>query len=178
MTITIRDCEAADLPATVAIFNELIPTTTIAWTDVLITVEDRHLWWERHRARNFPVLVAIDAATEVVGMASYSDFRNTPSFEGYRFSVEHSVHVRGDQRGNGIGRMLLDALLVRAREAGLHVMIGAIDADNTDSLRFHERMGFTEVDADARGRMETRPVARPRPRPADGLVTPAGVTSG
>ncbi len=146
MTITIRDCESADLPATVAIFNELIPTTTIAWTDVLITVEGRHQWWERHRARSFPVLVAIDAATtEVVGMASYSDFRNTAGFEGYRFSVEHSVHVRGDQRGNGIGRSLLDGLIDRARQAGVHVMVGAVDADNVDSLRFHERMGFTEV---------------------------------
>lgn len=129
-----------------AIFNELIPTTTIAWTDVLITVDDRRAWWERHRARGFPVLVAVDdAADDVVGMASYGDFRNTPDFEGYRFSVEHSVHVRGDQRGIGIGRMLLNALLERAREAGLHVMVGAIDADNVDSLRFHERMGFTEV---------------------------------
>ncbi len=146
MTITIRDCEAADLPATVAIFNELIPTTTIAWTDVLITVEDRRPWWERHRARSFPVLVAVDDTThEIVGMASYGDFRNPLSFEGYRFSVEHSVHVRGDQRGNGIGRMLLDALIDRARDAQVHVMIGAIDADNIDSLRFHERMGFTEV---------------------------------
>lgn len=146
MTIVIRDCDAADLGATVAIFNEFIPTTTIAWTDVRITVDDRAQWWERQRARGYPVLVAIDETTdEVVGMASYGDFRNTPSFEGYRFSVEHSVHVRGDQRGHGIGRVLLDALLGRAREAGLHVMIGAIDADNAASLRFHERMGFTEV---------------------------------
>ena len=146
MTITIRDCEATDLAATVAIFNELIPTSTIAWTDVLITVDDRRLWWERHQTRGFPVLVAVDESTgAVVGMASYGDFRNTPNFEGYRFSVEHSVHVRGDQRGNGIGRMLLEALIERAREAGLHVMVGAIDADNVDSLQFHERMGFTEV---------------------------------
>jgi len=40
---------------------------------------------------------------------------------------------------------LLDALIDRARIADVHVMIAAIDADNTGSIAFHERLGFVTV---------------------------------
>lgn len=144
MRVTVRNCELADGPASLAIFNELIPTTTVAWCDEPFTMEMRGVWFERQQERGYPVLVA-EAAGEIVGVASYGDFRNTPQFEGYRFTVEHSIHVRGDQRGNGVGRVLLDALIDRARAANVHVMVGGIDGDNQDSIRFHERMGFVEV---------------------------------
>lgn len=147
--ITIRPCTDADVLATAELFNQLIPTATVAWTDVLMTPEESAASLLEHRELGFPVLVAVesDAAGHeaVVGMASYGYFRNTPRFEGYRFSVEHSIHVRDDRRGAGIGRRLLEALIGEARAAGLHVMVGAIDAENQDSLRFHERMGFVEV---------------------------------
>ncbi len=142
--IVVRDCTEADLPASLAIFNELIPTTTVAWRDDPFTLEWRTEWFARQQERGFPVLVAVDGA-EVTGVASYGDFRNTPHLEGYRFTVEHSIHVAGDRRGDGIGRLLMDALVDRARGAGLHVMVGAIDGGNVDSIRFHERMGFVEV---------------------------------
>ncbi|MEP6624504.1 MAG: N-acetyltransferase family protein [Acidimicrobiia bacterium] len=147
--IAVRDCTEADLPASLAIFNELIPATTVAWRDDPFTMEWRAEWFARQQERGFPVLVAVDddpaATNAVIGVASYGDFRNTPHFEGYRFTVEHSIHVAGDRRGDGTGRLLMEALVERARGAGLHVMVGAIDAENVDSIRFHERMGFVEV---------------------------------
>jgi phosphinothricin acetyltransferase len=39
----------------------------------------------------------------------------------------------------------MSALAARAHAAGKHVMVGAIDAENVASLRFHERLGFREV---------------------------------
>jgi len=64
---------------------------------------------------------------------------------GYRFTVEHSVHVRQDRWGRGIGRMLVEALVDRARLEEKHVMVAGIDASNVRSIRFHERLGFFEV---------------------------------
>jgi L-amino acid N-acyltransferase YncA len=45
----------------------------------------------------------------------------------------------------GAGSGLVLALIPRAEALGKHVMIGGIDAENTASLRFHERLGFERV---------------------------------
>ena len=67
------------------------------------------------------------------------------SWPGYRYTVEHSVHVQAAARGAGVGRRLLEALFPRALALRKHVMIGGIDADNRASIRFHERLGFVPV---------------------------------
>lgn len=140
----IRDAVEADLPATLAIYNELIPTTTIAWTEQPQTIEERRAWFADQRRRGFPVLVAVDAGT-VVGTAAYGDFRDSVHWPGYRFTAELSIHVRGDRRRDGIGRALMQELVARARADGIHVLVAGIDAENTDSIVFHERLGFVEV---------------------------------
>ena len=47
-------------------------------------------------------------------------------------------------RGRGIGRTIMHPLIERARQAGMHVLIGAVEADNTASLRLHAGLGFIE----------------------------------
>jgi phosphinothricin acetyltransferase len=142
--VEVRDATAADLPATLAIYNELIGSTTGAWSEQPQTLAERGEWFGRQRARGFPTLVAV-AGDEVVGMTSYGDFRDTDHWPGYRFTAEHSIHVRGDRRRHGIGRLLMDELIARARRNGMHVLVGAVDAANTESIRFHEMLGFVEV---------------------------------
>jgi phosphinothricin acetyltransferase len=88
------------------------------------------------------VLVAV-AGSEVLGFASFGEWRG--AWPGYRYTVEHSVHVRGDVRGRGVGRALLEALFPAALALGKHVMIGGIDAANDASIRFHARLGFERV---------------------------------
>ncbi len=144
MTVEIRDAQQADLAPTLAIYNALIDTTTTAWTDRQQTLAERAAWFEDQQRRNFPILVADDAG-EIVGTASYGDFRDSRHWPGYRFTAEHSVHVRSDRRRAGIGRMLMDSLIDRARSNGIHVLVAGIDADNADSIRFHEQLGFTVV---------------------------------
>ena len=78
----------------------------------------------------------------VAAFGSFSDFRAWP---GYRFTVEHTLHVRADARGRGIGTRMLRALIERASALGKHVMIAGVDADNTASIRLHERLGFTRA---------------------------------
>ena len=84
--------------------------------------------------------MALNAGGEVVGYASFGDWR---PFEGFRHTVEHSVYIRADQRGNGLGPKLMQALIVRARGCGKHVMVAAIESGNAASIRLHERLGFT-----------------------------------
>jgi L-amino acid N-acyltransferase len=140
----IREAGDGDVEAITALTNALIPTTTYEWRDEPFTVEDRRAWLAAKAAAGMPVLVADDGG-DVVGWAGYGDFRDTCRWPGYRFTVEHSVHVREDQWGRGVGRRLMEALLDRARADGKRVMIAAIDASNVDSVRFHERLAFVVV---------------------------------
>jgi phosphinothricin acetyltransferase len=133
----IRPATEADLVAITAIFNDVIATSTAIYADDPLTLEDRTAWFAQRRAAGYPVLVADDGA--VAGVASFGDFRAWP---GFRHTVEHSVHIRADARGCGLGSALVGALFEPARTLGKHVMIAGIDAANAGSIRMHERLGF------------------------------------
>jgi phosphinothricin acetyltransferase len=139
----VRDAVEADVPALTHLYNAWIPSRSITWTDVLTTDDERSQWLRNHAEQGLPVLVADDDG-DVAGFASYDHFRGA-GMPGYSLTVEHSVHVRRDRWGRGAGRALIEALIERARAAGVHVMVGAIDGDNQESLRFHARLGFVEV---------------------------------
>ena len=140
--MTIRDAEIGDLPQILAIYNEVIATSTAVYSSEPSTLAERSEWFEQRRRRGFPVLAATEG-DRVLGFSSFGEFRG--AFSGYRHSVEHSVHVRAEARGGGIGRQLVAALFPLAAAQGKHVMIGAVDAANEGSLRFHERLGFEQV---------------------------------
>jgi len=134
----ISDATEADLAGLLAIYNDVIATSTAIYSDVPVTLEERRQWWRSRTAQGYPVLAARDAHG-VAGFATFGDFRAWP---GYRFTVEHSVHVRANGRGQGVGTLLVQALLPRAAALGKHVMMAGVDADNAASIRFHERLGF------------------------------------
>ena len=140
----VRPARREDLPAIAAIQNALLDSTAVEWTDEPHTVAERTAWLAAQEATGNPALVAIDRG-EVVGWASYGDFRDSTKRPGYRFTVEHSVHVRDTHWGTGTGRRLMEALIAHARAAGKHVMVAAIDGENAGSIRFHERLGFERV---------------------------------
>jgi phosphinothricin acetyltransferase len=131
----------SQLPEILAIYNEVIRNTTAVYSDTEVTLEDREKWFDGKSAAGFPVLAAADASG-VVGFATFGEFRAWPC---YRHSVEHSVHVRADRRGRGIGRALVLALLEAAANMHKHVMIAGIDAQNVTSISLHESLGFKVV---------------------------------
>jgi L-amino acid N-acyltransferase len=135
----LHDASATDLPGLLAIYNDVIATSTAVFSGAPVTLDERQRWWRARTAQGYPVLVARSAG-EVLGFSSFGDFRSSP---GYRFTVEHTVHVRADGRGRGIGSALLRALMPRAAQLGKHVMVAGVDAANAASIRFHERLGFT-----------------------------------
>lgn len=141
MPVVVRDAVEQDIPAVLAIYNEVIATSTAVYIDQPATLEERRAWWRARTDAGYSVLVAEDDSG-VAGFASFGDFRPRP---GYRYTVEHSVYVRADSRGRGIGQVLMTTLLNRATALGKHLMVGGVDAENAESLRFHERLGFERV---------------------------------
>ncbi|WP_137132054.1 GNAT family N-acetyltransferase [Rhizobium sp. FY34] len=136
--LLIRDATEADLPAILDIYNDAVANTTAIWNDNLVDLANRQDWFAARRARGFPVLVAEQNGV-IAGYAAYGDWR---AFEGFRHTVEHSVYVEKDHRGAGIGRLLMQALIVKAREGGVHVMIACVETGNQASIRLHQSLGF------------------------------------
>ena len=137
----LRDATEDDLPGILAIYNDVIATSTAIYTEAPSTLDERREWLRARQAQGYPVLVSSDD-TGITGYGSFGDFRAWP---GYRFTIEHSVHVRADRRTHGIGAAIVAALLRRAGALEKHVMIAGIDADNIASIRLHERLGFERV---------------------------------
>ncbi len=136
----IRDAVHADLPAIRDIYNDAVLNTLAIWNEQTVDLGNRQAWFAARQAQGYPILVAVNEAGDVLGYASFGDWR---PFEGFRHTVEHSVYIRSDQRGQGLGPLLMQALIERARGCGKHVMVAAIESGNTASIRLHERLGFT-----------------------------------
>ncbi|QXG33506.1 GNAT family N-acetyltransferase [Pseudomonas viridiflava] len=140
MQDVIRDALPDDLPGILAIYNDAVLNTTAIWNEQPVDLANRQVWYASRQSQAYPVLVAVNAADEVLGYSSFGDWR---PFEGFRHTVEHSVYVRADQRGKGLGPKLMSALIERARTCDKHMMVAAIESGNAASIALHERLGFT-----------------------------------
>ncbi len=143
--VLIRVAVEADIEAIHAIANAFISTTSGTWTEAVEPLEWRQSWFESRARDGFPILVAESEDGEVVGFASYGEFRNSVKWPGYRFTVENSVHVRESFHRQGIARLLMEALMAEAVANGKQVMVAAIDSENEGSILFHAQLGFEEV---------------------------------
>jgi L-amino acid N-acyltransferase len=137
----IRSAAPQDLPEILGIYNEVIRNSTAVYTEVELSEERGAAWFGGKRAAGFPFIVAHDDSG-ITGFGTFGEFRGPPC---YQHSVEHTVHVRHDRRGQGIGRLLVVELMSQASAMHKHVMIAGIDADNAASIKLHESLGFTNV---------------------------------
>ena len=142
MTMLLRDATLNDIPAITAIYNHAVLHSTAIWNYAVIDEQNRVDWLQQRQAQRYPVLVAVDDAGEVLGYASFGDWR---PFDGYQHTVEHSVYVREGQQGAGIGKALMLELIAWAKQLDKHVMVAAVDADNTPSIKLHQALGFQQV---------------------------------
>lgn len=142
--LSVRDATDRDVPDIVDLVNAFITTTTAEWRDTRWPLEEWGKSFAHHVAAGEPVLVA-DIDGEFAGFATYGDFRDSQKWPGYRFVVEHTVHVKEKFWHKGVGRLLIESLAKRAKAAGKRIMVAAIDGENVASIRFHERCGFVEV---------------------------------
>ncbi|MBN2741425.1 MAG: N-acetyltransferase [Rhodobacteraceae bacterium] len=137
----IRDAKPDDAVAIAEIYNDAVRNTTAIWNEIEVDAQNRRNWIAERQGSGYPVLVW-DQGGKAVGYASFGPFR---PHDGYHLSVEHSVYVHRDHRAGGKGAQMMEALIARARKSGFHVMIAAVDAANTGSVRLHERLGFAHV---------------------------------
>lgn len=138
---TVRDATRGDLPEILNIYNEVIRNSTAVYSEIEFTKARGDSWFDAKAEQGFPFIVA-QTDGGIAGFGTFGEFRAWPC---YRHTVEHSVHIRADRRGLGLGRTLVLELIARAKVMQKHVMIAGIDSDNAISIGLHRSLGFREV---------------------------------
>ncbi len=123
------------------IFNHVITHSTALYEYQPRTLNFMQQWFETKRLGNFPV-IGLEQDNKLLAFASYGSFRPYPA---YKYSVEHSIYVHPEQRGHGLGKRLLQALIQEAESQNYHLLIGGIDAQNAASIALHTSLGFVHA---------------------------------
>lgn len=138
--VIIRPAALKDLQAITDIYNEAIVNTTATFDTETKTLADRRQWFESHTGRH-PIVVA-DIDDRVVGWASVSRWSDRCAYD---TTVEVSVYVHHDFRGQGIGKRLMEVITLEAEKAGAHNIISRITQGNEKSIHIHELLGYEHV---------------------------------
>ncbi|MGY6547804.1 MAG: N-acetyltransferase family protein [Roseinatronobacter sp.] len=139
--LTLRDATADDAPAIADIWNPIIRDTVITFHPDPRSPQDIAQMIATRQQAGRAFLVAHQGPV-CLGFASYDQFRPGP---GNARSMEHTINLAPEARGQGIGHRLLRALEDHARGAGHHLMVAAITGDNLTSIHFHAAQGYVET---------------------------------
>lgn len=138
--ITIRPARLDDAAAIAWIYNEGIRGRNATYEVDERTPEERAAWLAAHDERH-PVLIAEDGS-RILGWANISTYRPRHCYDGVG---EFSIYIASEARGQGIGRLLLDALIVTAERLGYWKLLSRVFTTNTASRALCRRCGFREA---------------------------------
>ncbi len=110
MSIAVRPANGHDLPGILEIYNHAVAHSTATADYEPHTLEMRQAWFAERTEKGFPIFVAVHTNSEqpeqIVGWSAYGPYHTRI---GYRFTVENSVYVHAEWRGQGVGKLLLAA---------------------------------------------------------------------
>ncbi len=137
---TVRPAKLDDLNAITEIYNEAILMTNATFDTEPKTEAEQRSWFANHGPKN-PILVT-EFNGAVVGWASLSEWSDRCA---YSDTAEISLYVKQEFWNRGIGRRLLEAIILEGEKVGLHTVIARITKDNKKSIRLHECVGFKHI---------------------------------
>jgi len=136
----LRIATEADVPAMLEIYAPYVLTTTYTFE---YDVPSAEAFLERFRTvtARFPWIVWEEDG-RILGYAYAS-----PPYQraAYSWCAEDSVYLCPEARGRGLGKKLLSALEALTRLQGFQIMYAIVTQENTVSLAFHDKMGYTPL---------------------------------
>ncbi len=138
--LTVRLASIEDVSAILSIYNESIPKR-IATADLTPqSLETRTQWFQSHDFATRPIVVA-SRADMVVGWGSFTNFKERSA---YAPTAEVSIYVAENAARQGVGRMLLDDLLARAKACDIDRILAVCFSHNEPSLKLFRSRGFEQ----------------------------------
>ena len=141
-TIPIRPAGRRDIAAITRIYEHAVRHGTASFEIEPPDEKEIARRYEALRAGSYPYLVA-ELGGAIAGYAYAGPYRARPA---YHWSVEDSIYIAPQSQRRGIGRALLEQLIVEAEAGGFRQMIAVIgDSANAGSIELHRAAGFRMV---------------------------------
>jgi len=138
-SVIVRPCEEQDIAAITVIYGEAVSHGVATFE--LEPPSHAEMMQRRSLllANNYPYIVA-ELAGQVVGYAYAGEYRSRPAFRG---TVEDSIYLATEVRGQGVGNALLSQLIIEAERRNFRQMVAVIgDSANLASIKLHTKQGF------------------------------------
>jgi len=137
MNTSIRSLTAADWPSVAAIYQKGIETGEATFETAVSS-------WETWNAGHLPDcrLIAADEDGTVLGWAALTPVSGRCVYAGV---AEVSVYVAAAARGQGVGKLLLRALVEASEADGIWTLQAAMFPENKGSVALHKSLGFRRV---------------------------------
>jgi L-amino acid N-acyltransferase YncA len=138
--LKIRTATKKDIPSITEIYNDAVLNTTATFHIEPQSYSEQEKWFERHTGK-YTVIVAVEN-NAVVGWASLSPWSDRCA---YSNTADIAIYIKGGFRGKGIGKKLIEELLKKGPENGLHTAIAKISSENEVSMYLFKKSGFKHI---------------------------------
>lgn len=138
--IALRIAESDDAAPIAEIYNQGIVDRQATLETKLRSGADMKSWLAA-RSERHPVLVA-EQDRIVVGWSSLNPFSARECYSGV---ADLSIYIRREHRGTGVGKKLLEALLLLAGDLHFHKVVLSALAHNDAGQRLYRALQFSEV---------------------------------
>ncbi|MFA6779132.1 MAG: N-acetyltransferase family protein [Paludibacteraceae bacterium] len=137
----IRKVRKEDATTITAIYNEYVLNTAITFeTEAVSEKEMEHRIAEI--SNQYPYLVYEDDHHVVLGYCYAHQWKTRAA---YRLTLETTIYVASQRKGEGIGTLLMNRLVAECRRGKFHALVACVTSENPKSATFHQHMGFSKV---------------------------------
>ena len=136
----IRKAELKDSERICEIYNHYILNTAITFETEPVTPDEIRLRIEEI-SEEYPYYV-YEEDGKVAGYCYLNKWHKRAAF---KTTVENSIYLDPEYRGRGIGKRLLNHLIMNADTDRIHSIIACITLPNEGSVCMHEKAGFKKV---------------------------------
>ena len=124
----------------ISIYNWAIENTTATFDTELKTLSNYSVFLNSFESH--PLLVAVDDTNVVTGWGCLKRYSDRTAYDD---TVELSIYIDPNCHGKGIGNDMMKALLQKADEIKLHVILSRITQESKASINLHEKYGFEHI---------------------------------
>lgn len=125
-----------NFPEVVSIYQQGLATNIATFQN------DLPQWEEWHKGHLDFCRISIYEGTKMLGWTALTPVSSRCVYAGV---AEVSVYVAQDQRGKGIGKILLNELIKQSEANGIWTLQSGIFSENQNSIKLHEKCGFRMV---------------------------------